>query len=194
MSKDYSKNNFQMLLASYNEARESNPRKVEKDAYYSLLDMGLIESTGLEKLKSKLFGICATICGLIVLLSIFTIGPESTIGIAGFAFFLAGYFVGTQQDGLVAIYAHGLIGFCLMNGYAAYTVFNSALLLPRLRILLFLVLGIAIIIQLIGLIYAAIYNYSDNLKTNKFNKNVPILLATISTIIISVTASIITKL
>ena len=89
MSKEYSKSDFQMLLSSYSEARELNPKKVEKDAYYSLLDMGAIELEGINKIKSKMFIICAIICALMIVLLFITSGPEAMMGLGGYVFFIA---------------------------------------------------------------------------------------------------------
>ena len=188
MSKDYSKNDYQMLLAAYQEARELYPKKVENDAYYSLMQLGKIRVEGLKKFENSLFGICATAIGIINIISSFFLGPVVIpIVLFGFAFFLAGYYVGTQPNGLLGIYAHGLVGFCIMNGYPIFTIFNNPIMNSRPPIIIG-ALALGFIIQFIGLVYAALYNFSDTLKGNIINKNIPIMLATLATFIFHLTA------
>ena len=188
MSRQYSKQDYQMLLASYEEARELYPKKVENDAYYSLMQLGKIRVEGLKKFENSLFGICAAAIVIMNIISCFFLGPEVIpIVLFGFVFFLAGYYVGTQPNGLLGIYAHGLVGFCIMNGYPIFSVLDNPIMNSRPPIIIG-ALALGFIIQFIGLIYAALYNFSDTLKGNIINKNIPIMLATLATFIFHLTA------
>ena len=107
------------------------------------------------------------------------------ITLFGIIFFCAGYFVTMSDNGVVLfLFSHGLVGFCVMNGYSFVKIVSNPVITDN-PTKIFILLGLAVVLELVSLTYGAIYSSSKELKMNPVNK---FALAALSTIIIQTLA------
>lgn len=143
-------------------------------------EMSINEVLNLHKEK-VITGILIVILLLLGLFSIST-NPESMIMYYfGMVFFLAGFFIGTNQDSkmvIIFLFSHGGTGLALMLGSLLYPIFDSPILsdMPtKLTIVLIIIFGLA----LIGFILETIFNVAERFDTHK--AYVPFLLGIFTT-------------
>lgn len=143
-------------------------------------EMSINEVLNLHKEK-VITGILIVILLLLGLFSIST-NPESMIMYYfGMAFFLAGFFIGTNQDSkmvIIFLFSHGGTGLALMLGSLLYPIFDSPILsdMPtKLTIVLIIIFGLA----LIGFILETIFNIAERFDIHK--AYVPFLLGIFTT-------------
>lgn len=141
----------------------------------------IIEEIGKDKM---LFII--VIC-ILVALGFLNFSQHAAMYFFGIVFFLAGYFVGlnVKRFGLIFLFSHGLTGFGLMVGSTLSELFKSSLFTDN-PTSLYVYLIISAIFLLIAIFKVIIYNLSDTLKLNKFSKVVPLILFTISVLMIKI--------
>lgn len=143
-------------------------------------EISLTEVLNLHKEK-VITGILIVILLLLGLFSIST-NPESMIMYYfGMVFFLAGFFIGTNQDSkmvIIFLFSHGGTGLALMLGSLLYPIFDSPILsdMPtKLTIVLIIIFGLA----LIGFILETIFNIAERFDIHK--AYVPFLLGIFTT-------------
>ncbi len=189
MSKEYSKKDYGRLMDEFKSLHESYPKRANKEAYYSLLEMGKIRPTQATKFQSNFHIIVILAIAVMNLVTSFNYPEHTFFGLFGFIFFLGGYFVGTQKEEgvIIFLFSHGVTGFCIMNGYCVAQIFNNPMFSDS-PTKLFLLLGLAALFFLGSLIYGTITNLSDKFRDNAMNRGITISLAAISTIIIQVLA------
>ena len=164
-------------------ANIDNPKKVNKESYYSLVKMGKIRFEGKNKFLSNLGIISMVVAAIVVILSGIKNIEILPLGLFGFVFFAAGYSVGMVDSALIALFTHGFIGFCVMNGGAVVRMLGVADNNP----IVYLVIIVASILAIASLIFGVIYHYSSTLKINIVAKSIPVMLAVLATVIVHFT-------
>ncbi len=184
MSHKYSKKDYGMLIGRIRDEHSKNPRRAEREAYRLLYKDNKINSKGIPKFINNLGTVC-----LIFLLVFLLFGKyNALLGVAGLAFFSAMLLVlkEPQSNSIIFVFSHGLTGYAMMNGEMFYNMINSPILSDGLSVILILLI-VAGILLIAGVSYAVLYCLSDDLRLNPVNRNIPTLLATISTIVIHLT-------
>ena len=126
------------------------------------------------------------IFGAIILLP--TVPQNFLFYLFGFVFFIAGFGVAILADnskgsGIIFYFSHGAIGFVIMVYSLIIDRFDIAIF-SDLSIILKLYLGVIVCLLFAGIIGGIVYNLSDTLKLNKFNKVFLLLLFFVSIILI----------
>jgi hypothetical protein len=184
MSHKYSKKDYGMLIGRIREEHTKNPRRAEKEAYRLLYKDNKINIKGVTKFLNNLGTVC-----LIFLLVFLLFGKyNALLGLAGLAFFSAMLLVlkEPQSNSIIFVFSHGLTGYAMMNGEMIYNMISSPILSDGISTI-FILLIVAVILLIAGVTYAVLYCLSDDLQLNPINKNIPTLLATLSTIVIHLT-------
>ena len=184
MSHKYSKKDYGMLIGRIRDEHTKNPRRAEKEAYRLLYKDNKINSKGVSKFINNIGTVC-----LIFLVVFLLFGKyNALLGVAGLAFFSAMLLVlrEPQPNSIIFIFSHGLTGYAMMNGEMIYNMINSPILSDGISTI-FILLIVAAILLIAGVSYGVLYCLSDDLQSNPVNRNYPILLATISTIVIHLT-------
>lgn len=184
MSNKYSKKDYGMLIGRIREEHTKNPRRAEKEAYRLLYKDKKVNSKGLSKFLNNIGTIF-----LILLLILLLFGNYNVmLGVFGLAFFSAMLLVlrEPQQNSIIFIFSHGLTGYAMMNGEMIYKILESPILSDGVSTI-FILLIVSGILLLAGVGYGVLYCLSDDLQSNPVNRNIPVSLGALSTIVVHLT-------
>lgn len=153
-------------------------------------DGNVLDNLGIGEDRDKFYlvfiGLLLVIFGAIMILPFH---PENFLMyLFGFVFFIAGFAVAILADdvkgaGLIFYFSHGGTGFGVMVGALLMNRINTTIF-TDLNLNLKIYLGIIIGLISIGVLGGIVYNLSDDLKLNKYNK--VILLAVLSVAIVMI--------
>lgn len=140
-------------------------------------DKPLIEKKDLEIFFTIIISILMCLFSLIGLFNPLNEGGDIVIlGIFGFVFFIAGYFINFQAKGagIIFLFSHGMTGFCIMCG----PIVAQILKLPFMQdnpINIYIYLGVLALIAFVSLLSSVVISLSDKLLSIKYIKIFPLM-------------------
>ena len=143
--------------------------------------LGLLQDMDLEVLFTVL------ICIAYLLVGLFNINTF-LMYLGGFVFLVAGLMIGLHQKGfgLIFLFSHGATGMGVIFVIILMDALKSPILQDGANISVKTYLIINLILIVLGFILAVIYNLSDNIKSIKYAKLIPMLVILIGLIMINV--------
>ena len=186
MSKKYSKKDFGYLMDEFQKLYEKKPRKVQKESYYSLLQMGKIKVEGFNKFKNSLPLIISIIIILVNICTCFFIKEQIIMAMVGIPLLLFGLSYslnGSESYNIVGLFTYVLYGLIAINVVCFAKITRNPILTDKPTLIIILLLA-SLILLLSSIIYGIIYIKSEDLKIKPTNKAIPYALAALTIIII----------
>ena len=173
---------FEDYIQKLRQEFQENPKQALQEAQNSLRRLSTPKKKILNRENRKIFLIAIyfiviAIIGLINYTSI-------PLYLGGFVFFVSGLLIGLyiEKFGLIFLFSHGMTGLGLMLGSELFGVITSPFISDA-PIYIYILLGIILLLVILGLITAILYNLSDALKDNEYFVFIPLILFGIAILI-----------
>ena len=173
---------FEDYIQKLRQEFQENPKLALQEAQNSLRRLSTPKKKILNRENRKIFLIAIyfiviAIIGLINYTSI-------PLYLGGFVFFVSGLLIGLyiEKFGLIFLFSHGMTGLGLMLGSELFGVITSPFISDA-PIYIYILLGIILLLVILGLITAILYNLSDALKDNEYFVFIPLILFGIAILI-----------
>ena len=173
---------FEDYIQKLRQEFQENPKLALQEAQNSLRRLSTPKKKILNRENRKIFLIAIyfiviAIIGLINYTSI-------PLYLGGFVFFASGLLIGLfiEKFGLIFLFSHGMTGLGLMLGSELFGVITSPFISDA-PIYIYILLGIILLLVILGLITAILYNLSDALKSNEYFVFIPLILFGIAILI-----------
>ena len=164
---------FEKCMQDLRNLYEKDPVKAIKETQYTIrilkIKGGILANVDLEKLW---------LCIIFIMTALIGIFNIDTYGVYlfGFIFYMAGILIAMNigRTGLVFLMSHGVSGIAVMEGALLWNLFTNPIIKDlQFRYVMYLVWVVLLII--VGVMYAVLYNLSDNLKLKRNSMIVPFI-------------------
>ena len=164
---------FEKCLNELRKSYEKDPINTIKETKYTIrilkIKGGILANVDLEKIWLAIIFIMTALVGIF---NIDTYGAY----LFGFNFYIAGILIAMNvgRTGLIFLMSHGVSGICVMEGALLWNLFTNPIIKDlQFKYAIYLIWVVLLIV--VGVMYAVLYNLSDNLKLKRNSTLVPFI-------------------
>lgn len=190
MSQYSSEDQFEDYIQKLRQEYQENPNRALKEVRLSVKRLSaskepIINSENRNIFLMVIYFIVIALIGLINYTSM-------PLYIGGIAFFASGLLIGlfTGKPGLIFLFSHGLTGIGLMIGSELGGLLTSPFISDA-PIYIYVLLGCILLLVLLGIMSAVLYNLSDAIKDKEYSVYIPFILFGMAIILSIIVAKIV---